>query len=57
MLSIDEDVITLDLSDVLESLSEQLVELEVGLSYSDAEAIAIWHLHHGVNAWLLDPPS
>lgn len=57
MLRVDEDEITLDLSDVLESLSEQLVELQVGLSYSDAEAIAIWHLNHGVNAWLLDPPS
>jgi hypothetical protein len=53
----DEEEVVLDVSDVLEQLSEGLVELEVGLSYIDAEAIMIWHLSHGIDAWLSDPPS
>jgi len=47
----------LDISDVLERLSDGLVELEVGLSYRDAESIMMWHLQHGVRSWLEDPPS
>lgn len=56
-MSEDVEEMTIDMTEIVASLADHLVEMQCGLSHADAEAIVLWHLTPGLEAWLEDPPS